>query len=102
MVIILETPRRLYLRAYQLPYTAAVFPLYPIHFVPTLSYRRRINRKSGSLPHEAVGYNQIGHHSITVANANTFGRYHDVWSRHSSVIEQNTNLIGLFYRMRRK
>ena len=66
MVMIFEAPRRLYLRAYRLPYTAVVFPLYPIHFVPTPSYERRINRKSGSLPHEAVGYNQIGHHSITV------------------------------------
>ena len=102
MVMIFEAPRRLYLRAYRLPYTAVVFPLYPIHFVPTPSYERRINRKSGSLPHEAVGYNQIGHHSITVANANTFGRCHDVWRRHSSVIERSTNLIGLFYRMRRK
>ena len=59
--MIFEAPRRLYLRAYRLPYTAVVFPLYPIHFAPTPSYERRINRKSGSLPHEAVGYNQIGH-----------------------------------------
>ena len=59
MVMIFEAPRRLYLRAYRLPYTAVVFPLYPIHFAPTPSYERQINRKSGSLLHEAVDITRL-------------------------------------------
>ncbi len=72
MVMIFEAPRGFI-------YELIDFLIQPLYFLciqsilfPTPSYERRINRKSGSLPHEAVGYNQIGHHSITVANANTF------------------------------